>query len=57
MKASQIKRGDVATTSQTLWAGIHGVTSLLIAHSAFPFVEKDKLIDCMVDTLIKGLQH
>lgn len=54
--ASQIKRGDVATISQTLWAGIHGITSLLIAHRDFPFVDKDILIDHMIDTLIKGLQ-
>ncbi len=57
MKSSQIKRGDVATISQTLWAGIHGVTSLLIAHKEFPFVEKDALIDNTIETLIKGLQH
>ncbi|MEZ5427867.1 MAG: TetR/AcrR family transcriptional regulator [Pyrinomonadaceae bacterium] len=57
MKACQIKRGDVNTISQTLWAGIHGVTSLLIAHEDFPFVEKDELIDNTIDTLIKGLQH
>lgn len=57
IKASQIKRGDVATISQTLWAGIHGVTSLLIAHNDFPFVDKDVLIDNVIDTLIKGVQH
>ncbi len=54
-ETGQIK-GDLETISQTLWAGIHGVTSLLIAHTDFPFVEKNKLIDSVIDTLIKGLK-
>lgn len=41
--------------SQTLWAGIHGLTSLLIIKcDHFPFVAVDKLIHSMTDTLISG---
>lgn len=53
--AGKIKKGDVDLISQTLWAGIHGVTSLLIGHSDFPFVQKDKLIDSVIDTMLAGL--
>jgi AcrR family transcriptional regulator len=53
----KIKKGDVDLISQTLWAGIHGLTSLLIGHSNFPFVEKDKLIDSLIDTMLKGLKN
>jgi AcrR family transcriptional regulator len=49
-----IRISDVAVTAQTLWAGIHGVTSLLIAHDGFPFVDRDRLAESMVDTLIAG---
>jgi AcrR family transcriptional regulator len=57
MQAGVIKTGDVELISQTLWAGIHGLTSLFIGHSDFPFVEKDRLIENLLDTLIKGLQE
>lgn len=51
-----LKRGDVDAMSQTLWAGMHGVTSLLIAHTDFPFVAKDKLINCLIDTMLTGMK-
>jgi AcrR family transcriptional regulator len=47
---------DVNAVSQALWAGSHGVTSLLIAKEGFPFVERDTLINMVVDTMVKGLQ-
>lgn len=56
METGQIRKGDVATVSQTIWAAIHGVTSLLISHRDFPFVARKELIDCVIMTTIKGLQ-
>ena len=53
--AGKLKNGDVNAMSQVLWAGIHGVVSLLNNHLDFPFIEKDKLIDELIETLIKGL--
>ena len=47
---------DVNTTSQALWAAVHGVTLLLIDFSDFPWTEKDKLIDTVIDTMIEGLK-
>lgn len=56
MEAGQIKKGDAATVSQTVWAAIHGVTALLICHRDFPFVKRKVLIDSVIETTIKGLQ-
>ena len=56
MQAGKLKQGDVDAISQAIWAGIHGITSLLIGHVDFPFVEKDKLIDTVIETMINGLK-
>jgi AcrR family transcriptional regulator len=57
MKEGKIKKGDPETISQTIWASLHGVTALLIGHKDFPFVERDKLINSVINTLLKGLQN
>jgi AcrR family transcriptional regulator len=54
--AGEIKGTDVELISQTLWAGIHGLTTLLIGHKGFPFVEKQRLIGNLIETMIRGLQ-
>ena len=56
LEAGVIRNADATLTSQTLWAGIHGVTALLITHPGFPFVEKEILIDSVVNTMIRGLK-
>lgn len=47
---------DVEATSQVLWATIHGITSLLIALPAFPWVDRERLIDQVIATAIDGLR-
>lgn len=54
--ANLLKSKDIELISQTLWAGIHGITSLLIKHGGFPFVEREKLIDNVIETLITGIK-
>lgn len=54
--SGDIRVANTAVTAQTLWAGIHGVTSLLIVHGGFPFVDCDVLAESMIDTLIAGLR-
>jgi AcrR family transcriptional regulator len=54
--AGKLPSGDVQAYGQVLWSGAHGVTSLLIAKCAFPFIERNKLIDLVVDTLVDGLR-
>ena len=56
VSANLLKTNDIELISQTLWAGIHGVTSLLIKHDGFPFVERERLIDSVIDTLISGVK-
>lgn len=56
LDAGVIRNADVALTAQTLWAGMHGVTSLLISHEGFPFVEKSRLAESIVDTMIRGIR-
>jgi hypothetical protein len=46
---------DAELASQVLWAGIHGITSLLITHEHFPWVGRDKIIRATVETLVEGL--
>lgn len=48
---------DVETTSQVLWAAIHGLTSLLILHPHFEWVARESLIDGLIATLVDGLKH
>lgn len=57
MRLGLFAPGDVEATSQALWAAIHGVTSLLILHPLFPWVQKDSLIDTLIGTVMGGLQH
>jgi AcrR family transcriptional regulator len=46
---------DVETTSQALWASVHGITSLLIQRPAFPWVPKRKLIAQIINTAVDSL--
>lgn len=57
MDAGVIRSEDPAKIAQTLWAGIHGVTSLMIMHDKFPFVEKKSLIESVIETMISGLRR
>ena len=54
--AGKFKTKDAELASQTLWSGVHGVTSLLITHTQFPWVGRQKVIDGVLDTLIAGLE-
>jgi AcrR family transcriptional regulator len=57
-KASgKLRVGDVELASQVLWCGVHGVTSLLITHQAFPWVGREQVIHSVVDTLVEGISE
>ena len=56
-----VERGDIRTasidmTAQALWAGVHGLTALLIADAGFSSVSRTALVDHTIDTLIAGLR-
>lgn len=42
-------------TAQSLWSAIHGLVSLLLARSSFPWVDREALIDWHIAALLKGL--
>jgi len=46
---------DIGVASQALWAAIHGITSLLIVHTKFPWADHENVIDQVVNTMIEGL--
>jgi AcrR family transcriptional regulator len=46
---------DVDAASQAVWAAVHGVTSLLILRPWLPWVDKDKLIQRVIDSAVEGL--
>jgi AcrR family transcriptional regulator len=55
IKAGKTPAMNVELGAQTLWAGAHGITSLLITHQEFPWAGKEKLIHTTVEALVAGL--
>ncbi|HET8999885.1 MAG TPA: TetR/AcrR family transcriptional regulator [bacterium] len=53
----KLRIDDVELASQVLWTAIHGVTSLLITHSKFPWANRERLIGEAVDTVVRGLER
>ena len=51
-----LKETDAEAVSQSLWAMIHGVTSLLITKPDFPWIKKDQLIDLTINAAIDGFR-
>jgi AcrR family transcriptional regulator len=48
-------RGDARTTAQALWAGCHGVVSLMITKPYFDWVERETLVSNLLEGLFAGL--
>ncbi len=48
-------RGDPRATAQALWAGGHGVVSLMITKPYFDWVDRDVLVDTLLEGLFAGL--
>jgi len=55
MEEGKIRNADLEETSQALWAGIHGLTALLITLPGFPFVERERLIRRTIEVLVRGV--
>lgn len=52
----EIARGDPEVLAQTIWAGIHGLTSLLIMDPGFPWKEREALVESLIGMVIGGLR-
>ncbi len=57
LEAGVLEPDDAAETSQALWAGVHGLVSLFIMKPEFPFADRDRLIDRMLNILIDGVRR
>ena len=56
MDAGVFARDDPAVVATVLWAGVHGITSLLIALPGFPtFKDADDVVDRLLGALARGL--
>ena len=55
VRQKKLKRVDVETASRALWAGVHGLTSLLIVMPRFDWGERDRVMDQLVSMLVDGL--
>lgn len=48
-------RGDAKASAQTLWAGSHGIVSLMITKPYFDWIDRKALTKTMLDALFIGL--
>ena len=46
---------NIDVASQALWAAVHGITSLLITHPQYPWVNPEETINVIIDSMCVGL--
>jgi AcrR family transcriptional regulator len=56
VKARQLRAVDPDTAARAVWAGIHGITSLLIVNETFPWGDHEPVVAMVVEILIDGLR-
>jgi AcrR family transcriptional regulator len=57
VRSKQLRKVDPDVAARSTWAALHGVTSLLIVHAHFPWGDRDKVIQNLIDSLIDGLRR
>ena len=55
IEQGKFRKSDPMMLAQASWAVMHGITSLLINQMDFPWVDKEALIQSVVETLILGV--
>jgi len=53
----KFRTDDVELASQVLWTAVHGLTSLLITYSRFPWVPQEKLISEVIESAVRGMER
>lgn len=56
MRRGRLRKADAETAAQAVWAMLHGITSLLVAHPDFAWVDRESLVDQIIDTAIVNLR-
>ena len=57
VSAGRFRVINLEVVSQAIWAAIHGVTSLLITHGEFPWMDREALIETVIENIIGGLEQ
>jgi AcrR family transcriptional regulator len=53
--AGRFRAENLELMAQSLWAAVHGITSLLIQKPSFPWVARRRLIAQVIDSAVEGL--
>jgi AcrR family transcriptional regulator len=56
VRAGRLRRMDVDAAALALWASVHGITSLMIVYQSFPWGDRDRVIDLLIDSAVDGLR-
>jgi AcrR family transcriptional regulator len=56
VESGDIRTASIDMTAQALWAGVHGLTALLITEPGASPVSRTALVDHTIDTMIAGLK-
>lgn len=56
VQEGRFRQVDVVAASQALWAAVHGLVALLICHEDFPWVDREQLVEQLIDIQITGLK-
>jgi AcrR family transcriptional regulator len=54
--AGLLRYNDVEEIAQAVWSCVHGIIMLFIGKPDFPFIERSRLIDRVVDIAIEGIR-
>jgi AcrR family transcriptional regulator len=57
VNAKKLRKIDPDLAARATWAALHGITSLLIVHPHFPWGDRQRLINTVLDSLIAGLRR
>ena len=56
VKAKKLRKVDPEIAARSTWAALHGITSLLIVHDHFPWGDRARVIQNLIDSVIDGLR-
>jgi AraC-like DNA-binding protein len=56
MHSGAFAQSDPKAVSQVIWAGLHGITALLIVKASFPWIQRDHLIDLVIESMLKSFR-
>ena len=57
VKAKKLRKVDPDVAARSTWAALHGITSLLIVHDHFPWGDRDRVIQSLIESVVDGLRQ